>query len=147
MSIAPAATSAATATTQTSATTQSSATSATGTQSLGENQFLQLLMTELKNQDPMSPSSSDPTQFMTQLAQFTSLEQQTNTAQSTAQMASQQSQSSAVALIGHNVTYTDPTTGATGTGTVQSVEMTSSGATLTINGTAGIVPSSVTEVS
>ncbi len=115
--------------------------------SLNENQFLQLLMTELKNQNPMSPSSSDPTQFMTQLAQFTSLEQQTNTAQSTSQIAAAQSASSAVALIGHQVSYTDPTTGATGTGPVQSVQITSAGATLTIGGTPGIAPANVNEVS
>jgi flagellar basal-body rod modification protein FlgD len=95
----------------------------------------------------MSPSSSDPTQFMTQLAQFTSLEQQTNTAQSTAQIASAQSTNAAVGLIGHSVTYTDPSTGATGTGTVQSVQITSAGATLTIGGTSGIAPANVTEVS
>jgi flagellar basal-body rod modification protein FlgD len=115
--------------------------------SLNENQFLQLLMTELKNQNPMSPSSSDPTQFMTQLAQFTSLEQETNTAQSTSQIASAQSTSAAVSLIGHSVTYTDPTTGATGTGNVDSVQITSSGATLTIGGISGIAPADVNEVS
>jgi flagellar basal-body rod modification protein FlgD len=104
-------------------------------------------MTELKNQNPMSPSSSDPTQFMSQLAQFTALEQETNTAQSTSQIAASQSTNSAVALIGHNVTYIDPTTGATGAGTVQSVQITSSGATLTIGGTSGIAPASVNEVS
>ena len=131
----------------TSATTGTGTTSTGGAQSLNENQFLQLLMTELKNQNPMSPSSSDPTQFMTQLAQFTSLEQETNTAQSTSQLASGQGTSSAVSLIGHVVTYTDPTTGATGTGNVQSVQITSSGATLTIGGTSGIAPGAVTEVS
>jgi flagellar basal-body rod modification protein FlgD len=95
----------------------------------------------------MDPSSSDPTQFMTQLAQFTALEQQTNTAQATSQMAAEQGTSAAVALIGHAVTYTDPTTGASGSGTVQSVQISSAGATLTIDGTSGIAPSTVTEVS
>jgi flagellar basal-body rod modification protein FlgD len=104
-------------------------------------------MTELRNQNPMDPSSSDPTQFMTQLAQFTSLEQQTNTAQATAQIAAEQGTNAAVALIGHAVSYTDPTTGATASGTVQSVQITSSGATLTVAGTPGISPSDVTEVS
>jgi hypothetical protein len=52
-----------------------------------------------------------------------------------------------VALIGHSVTYTDPTTGATGTGSVQSVQITSSGATLTIGGISGIAPADVNEVS
>ena len=134
-------------TTGTSATSATSATSTSATPSLNENQFLQLLMTELKNQNPMSASSNDPTQYMTQLAQFTSVEQQTDTAQSTSQIASEQATNGAVALIGHSVTYTDPTTGATGSGTVQSVQIPSSGATLTIGGTSGIAPSGVTEVS
>jgi flagellar basal-body rod modification protein FlgD len=128
-------------------TASTGATSAAKSPSLNENQFLQLLMTELKNQNPMDPNSSDPTKFMSQLAQFTALEQETNTAQSTSQMAAEQSTNSAVALIGHNVSYTDPSSGATGTGTVQSVQITSSGATLTIGGTAGIAPTEVTEVS
>jgi flagellar basal-body rod modification protein FlgD len=145
MSFTTPATTATTATT--SATAAAGASAASKAPSLNENQFLQLLMTELKNQNPMSPSSSDPTQFMTQLAQFTALEQETNTAQSTSQIAAAQSTNSAVALIGHSVSYTDPTTGATGTGTVQSVQITSSGATHTIGGTAGIAPSSVSEVS
>jgi flagellar basal-body rod modification protein FlgD len=130
------------------ATTATTGTGATpgASPSINENQFLQLLMAELKNQNPMSPNSSDPMSFITQLAQFTSLEQQTNTAQSTSQMASQQGTSGAVALIGHTVTYTD-SSGNTGTGLVQSVDITSAGPTLTINGTSGIDPSGVTKVS
>lgn len=38
-----------------------------------QNTFLQLLVAQLKNQDPMQPA--DGTQFVTQLAQFSSLEQ------------------------------------------------------------------------
>jgi flagellar basal-body rod modification protein FlgD len=37
------------------------------------NQFLSLLTAQLKNQDPMSPT--DPTQFIAQLAQFSTVEQ------------------------------------------------------------------------
>jgi flagellar basal-body rod modification protein FlgD len=37
--------------------------------------FLQLLVAQLKNQDPSNPA--DGTQFVTQLAQFTTLEQTT----------------------------------------------------------------------
>jgi flagellar basal-body rod modification protein FlgD len=40
-----------------------------------ENAFLQLFVAQLKNQDPTTPA--DPTQFVTQLAQFSSLEQST----------------------------------------------------------------------
>lgn len=44
------------------------------TKSLGnEETFLQLLVAQLKNQDPSQPQ--DGTQFVTQLAQFSSLEQ------------------------------------------------------------------------
>jgi flagellar basal-body rod modification protein FlgD len=112
-----------------------------------QNQFLQMMMAELKNQNPMSPNSSDPMQFVTELAQFTSLEQQVNTAQSTSNIASGQNTASAIALIGHTVNYIDPTTGAQTSGNVQSVQLTSSGPTLTIGGTSGINPSAVFQVS
>jgi flagellar basal-body rod modification protein FlgD len=114
---------------------------------LSETDFLQLMMAQLQNQDPLDPSSSDPTQYMSELAQLTSVEQETNTAQSTSQLTSEQNAASALALIGHTVTYTDPTTGDAVTGTVQKVDFTSSGPTITVNGTTGVDPGSVTEVS
>jgi len=40
---------------------------------LNKNTFLQLLVAQLKNQDPMNPA--DGIQFVTQLAQFSQLEQ------------------------------------------------------------------------
>lgn len=40
-----------------------------------ENTFLQLLVAQLQNQDPENPA--DGTQFVTQLAQFTTLQEQT----------------------------------------------------------------------
>jgi flagellar basal-body rod modification protein FlgD len=135
----------------TSGTTSTTGTSATNSSSssmpITQDQFLQMLMAELQNQNPMNASSSDPMQFVEELAQFTSVEQETDTAQSTSTLASGQSTQSAVAMLGYNVNYTDPTTGATDSGTVQSVDISSSGPTLTVNGTSGIAPSSVTEVS
>jgi flagellar basal-body rod modification protein FlgD len=138
----------ATGTTNPTATTNTTATnSSSSSLPITQNQFLQMLMTELQNQNPMNPNSSDPMSFVTELAQFTSVEQETDTAQSTATLASGQNTASAIALLGHAVNYTDPTTGATDTGTVQSVEISSSGPTLTIDGTAGISASAVNEVS
>lgn len=45
---------------------------ATGNQSLGKDAFLQLLVTQLKNQNPLSPQDNGA--FVAQLAQFSSLE-------------------------------------------------------------------------
>jgi len=61
--------------TGTSATTGAdSSSTASGTSSLSNQAtFLQLLVAQLQNQDPMQPQ--DGTQFVTQLAQFTNLEQ------------------------------------------------------------------------
>ena len=40
---------------------------------LGQNEFLELLVTQMRNQDPMQPVSD--TEFIAQMAQFSSLEQ------------------------------------------------------------------------
>jgi flagellar basal-body rod modification protein FlgD len=59
---------------------QSSSTpSASASTAVTKNMFLQLLVAQLKNQDPLNPS--DPAQFMSQLAQFQQLEQSMNTGQ------------------------------------------------------------------
>ena len=127
--------------------TGSAATDSQNSMPINQDQFLQMLMAELKNQNPMNPNSSDPMQFVTELAQFTSVEQQTYTAESTQTIAAGQNTASAISLIGHTVDFDDPTSGLSGTGTVQSVEITSSGPTLTIDGTSGIAASAVSQVS
>ena len=47
-----------------------------GSQSLGQEEFLKLLITQLRFQDPINPSK--PEEFAAQLAQFTSLERMLN---------------------------------------------------------------------
>lgn len=113
---------------------------------LSSSEFLDLLMVQLTHQDPTNPSSSDPTQYLAELAQMTQVEQESNTAQSTSQIASADAVTSAVSLIGDTVSYTDQTSGKAVSGTVQSVQITSSGPTLTVSGVAGIAPSTVTNV-
>jgi len=58
--------------TSTSNNTSSSA-SDNSLDNVNENEFLQLLIAQIKNQDPTNPT--DSTAFVTQLAQFSSLEQ------------------------------------------------------------------------
>jgi flagellar basal-body rod modification protein FlgD len=48
------------------------------TQTLGKDEFLQLLITKLQNQDPLRPMEDE--EFIAQLAQFSSLEQMNNIA-------------------------------------------------------------------
>jgi len=48
--------------------------------SLGKDTFLKLLVTQLENQNPLNPMNN--TQFVSQMAQFTALEQTTNLANS-----------------------------------------------------------------
>ncbi len=57
-----------------STTSSSSSTSNAG--QADENEFLQLLVTQMQNQDPLNPQ--DSTEFVAQLAQFSSLEQLIN---------------------------------------------------------------------
>ena len=55
-----------------------SGTTATASKTVDKNMFLQLLVAQLQNQDPMNPS--DGTAFVGQLAQFQQLEQSMNSA-------------------------------------------------------------------
>ena len=54
-------------------TASSGASTSLGGSAPSEQMFLQLLVAQLKNQDPMNPT--DSTQFVSQLAQFSELEQ------------------------------------------------------------------------
>jgi len=63
-----------------SVTSSSAAATPTASPAMGKDQFLQLLVAQLSNQDPLNPM--DDKEFVAQLAQFTGVEQQmdTNTA-------------------------------------------------------------------
>lgn len=74
--------------TSTSAASPAASLAGTASQSaLGRDDFLQLLVTQLQNQDPTSPQSSS--EFAAQLAQFSSVEQLTNISQSMSGQAQQ----------------------------------------------------------
>ncbi len=85
------------------------------------NQFLQLLVTELQHQDPTAPT--DPTQYMSQLASFSSVEQQIQTNSKLDTMLTSSALSQAEMLIGQTITGPDGTSGQ-----VSSVTLGSTGA-------------------
>lgn len=88
--------------TDTSITNYSSST--TSSNSLGEADFLTLLVAQLENQDPLDPQ--DNTEFIAQMAQFSSLEQQITTNENLASLLSSNQaieQLSAFNLLGQTV--------------------------------------------
>ncbi len=93
-------------TTSATSTTLSTPGTTTGSGAImGPDDFLKLMMVQLQHQDPLQPT--DPTQYLSELAQFTTVEQMKNVADSTAKVAAEQHTLAAIALIGHKVTYTD----------------------------------------
>ncbi|MFI3257837.1 MAG: flagellar hook assembly protein FlgD [Spirochaetales bacterium] len=73
----------------------------TASQELGKDDFLSLLITQLANQDPLSPMEN--TEFIAQMAQFSSLEQMTNMSTSFSQLANMLNSSEAMGVIGKTV--------------------------------------------
>lgn len=101
-----------------------------GTSSLGKDAFLQLLVTQLQYQDPLNPQSN--TEFVSELAQFSSLEEMQN-------MTGTLANSQALSLVGKNVVIevgksSDITQTTTVAGYVEYVKMVDGNAKLAING-------------
>ena len=68
---------------------------------LGKDDFLKLLMAQLSNQDPTNPMEN--TEFIAQMAQFSSLEQMTNMSSEFTKLAGMLNSSEAVSTIGKTV--------------------------------------------
>src|SRR5262245_29504700 len=102
-----------------SATTQSqtgatSGTNAAGPESLDYDAFLQLLIAQMKNQDPTKPA--DPSQFISQLASFSSVEQAIKTNNKLDSMMTSMALTQAEGFIGRTVSSADGSVQGTVTG-------------------------------
>lgn len=85
-------------------------------QELGKDQFLSILITQLRYQDPMQPMQDK--EFIAQMAQFTSLEQLMNISSQITDM--RQSLGTASSLIGKKVSWVEFAEGSSGETVVKS---------------------------
>lgn len=103
---------------------------APGTNSQDKQMFLQLLVAQLRYQDPMNPA--DSSEFLSQSAQFTSLEKMQDVADQTSALLSAQIAFGASGMVGKQVSYLDKD-GASISGTVQGVTYDVTGPTLVVD--------------
>jgi flagellar basal-body rod modification protein FlgD len=107
------------------------ATATTSANSPDKDMFLQLLVAQMRYQDPANPT--DSAQFLAQTAQFTSLEKMQQVADQTNELVALQVAFGASSMVGRTVSYT----GADGelmSGVVNSVRFEATGPMLQVNG-------------
>jgi flagellar basal-body rod modification protein FlgD len=117
---------------------------ATGTNGqLGKDDFLKLFVAQLQHQDPLKPMEDK--EFMGQMASFSTLEQVAKLATANEKLATSLSLSGSLGFIGRTVTYKDAA-GETKTGVVERVQTTEGKVSLTVAGTDGVDPTTITQV-
>lgn len=103
-----------------------------GQQVIGKQDFLELLVTQLQNQNPLDPVKNED--FAAQLAQFSSLEQMQNlnkTFEGFMQLSQVQSASS---MIGREVQWIDSDSSEKMSGVVEKISISSAGLKLVVDG-------------
>jgi flagellar basal-body rod modification protein FlgD len=120
----------------TSGATPAAASSATGSSSstnaltnITPNDFLQMLITQLQNQDPLNPTSSD--QILQQISEIDNIEATTNLSSSLNSVATDQGFQAASGLIGRQVQGVD-SSGNPVSGTVDSASFANGAASLNV---------------
>lgn len=128
----------------------------TGNSSLGKDTFLQLLVAQLQNQDPTSPT--DDKQFISQMAQFSSLEQMQNVSKSIDSLSAIAKQSQLMQyndFIGKSVAWHEATSQKdaqgndiinSGTGTVSKVSYSGDSVVITLADGKKLEPANISEV-
>ena len=108
---------------------QSPTAATAGSSSDDKEMFLNLMVAQLRYQDPSNPA--DSSEFLAQNAQFTALEKMQDVADQTAALLSAQISFGAAGMVGKNVTYTTED-GSTASGVVGSVTYDASGPLLQV---------------
>ena len=102
---------------------------------VNKDQFLQLLVTQMKYQDPLNPAGNE--QMLAQLAQFSSLEQMSNLNDNLEEANSVNQFINSTQLIGKNVVIVDPSSSPSNPSTitqkVKAVSLGSNGSVLTLD--------------
>lgn len=128
----------------------------TGNSALGKDEFLKILMTQLQNQDPLSPMEDKD--FIAQMAQFTTLEQMVNMTSMIEKMGQTQQSSQMInyqSFIGKDVVWHKMTGKKdddgkpiveTGNGTVASIKFTGTGVQFTLSDGTVLEPGNISEL-
>jgi flagellar basal-body rod modification protein FlgD len=98
-----------------------------------KDSFLKLLVAQLKYQDPSNPT--DPSQFMSQTAQFSQIEAIQNLQKQQTEMLNSQQSTQATGLIGKKITGTPTLGGADVTGVVTGIKLGTDGPVIKIGDT------------
>jgi flagellar basal-body rod modification protein FlgD len=107
---------------------------------INEQDFIQLFVSELQFQDPMQPL--DNSQFLTQLAQFVGIEQQSEEVTGINNLATLDSSDQTLALLSHTVQVSNAD-GSTTTGQVSGIQYSTNGVELTVKPSTGSVLTNV----
>lgn len=110
------------------------------TTSLGMQDLMKILLTQLQYQDPTQPM--DNAQFVAQIAQFATLDETRQMNQSMTQLAATESLTQSVGLLGRTVNYTTASNG-TGAGQVTLITLSNGTPTMSITASDGTVTSGV----
>ena len=106
--------------------------SETAANKLGKEDFLQLLVAQMKNQDPLAPM--DNKDLVLQLSQLSTLEGTQNLNDNMTSFINTSSLATATNMIGKDVVYADTTTGDMMIGNIESVKVVGTDLTLIVGG-------------
>jgi flagellar basal-body rod modification protein FlgD len=107
---------------------------------INEQDFIQLFVNELQFQDPMEPL--DNSQFLTQLAEFVSIEQQSEEVTGINNMLTLDSSDQSLGLLSHTVQVSNAD-GSSTTGKVTGIQYSTNGVQVTVTPSSGSVLTNV----